>query len=742
MPPQKDDTNLVFHLAERLVNQTGRHIFLTGKAGTGKTTFLKHIISSTKKNCVVVAPTGVAAINAGGVTMHSMFQLPFEPFIPEGKSINHFNTNAVKVADRHSLFTKLRLNKEKRELFEKLELLIIDEVSMMRCDMLDAIDTILRAFRNNHVQPFGGVQVLYIGDLFQLPPVIKNDEWEVLRNYYEGPFFFQSRVAVQHPPLYIELQKIYRQNEQQFIYLLNRVRNNNLDEEDFQLLNSRYNNNFRSQPKEKYIVLCTHNYKADEINNRELTALQTPVKIIKGIIEGDFPDHLLPTEKDLQLKQGAQVMFIKNDSGEIRKYYNGKIGTVKEITDENIIVTDENGHDLSVSRERWDNIKYTYNRERDKIDEEELGSFMQYPFRLAWAITIHKSQGLTFEKAIIDAGQAFAAGQVYVALSRCTSLEGLVLHSRIWPNSVSTDTRIIAYSQQVAGADELSQVLETERQVYQAQQLIKLFYFDDVKKLFAEWIEILPGKKIPDAEAAVALSKTLNNEILKLEETAEKFRTQLQRLLHQAKETGNKNELQQRLQKAVEWFTNEFATKLLEPLQFHIAELSHERKVKQYLKFITGLEYALWQQLQRLAYAQLDDSYLHNEKNKFDKYNPANAKPKPALQKQTKQEKGQTYNETLTQYRSGKTITEIAAARNLAVSTIEGHLAMFVKSGEIDVYELVSKEKVEVILKALNEQTESTGFGTVKEKLGNDYSYADIRAVANYRQRIVEEIKE
>lgn len=728
-----DNNNHFFRLASQLVSNTSRHIFLTGRAGTGKTTFLRYIQQTTQKNCAVVAPTGVAAINAGGVTMHSLFHLPFAPFIPEGSSVSHFNTSSILVEDRHSLFRKARFNKEKKEVIQKLELLIIDEVSMLRCDMLDAVDTIMRAFRSNHNEPFGGVQVLYIGDMFQLPPVVKNDEWAVLKNYYEGPFFFNSKVVQQSPPLYIELQKIYRQNEQQFIDLLNRVRNSTMDDSDFEILNNKYQPSFKPNKEEKYIVLSTHNYKADEINNNELTRLPSPIKILKGIIEGDFPDHLLPTEKDLSLKEGAQVMFIKNDSGESRKYFNGKIVTVKTIKDDCIIVLNDDDSELEVKKERWENIKYTYNRESDKIEDEELGSFTQYPFRLAWAITIHKSQGLTFDKAIIDAGQAFAAGQVYVALSRCTSLDGLVLYSKIWYNSVSTDARIVAFAKQAADANVLDDILEKERHQYQALQLIKIFDMSELITAIDELSRQLPSVKLSDPEDTVALYNRLKTSIKNIQDVNEKFKPVLQSLLHNTKQSGDAAALKQRLSKAVEWFAGNIAMEILGPLQEYIISLQHATRIKQYLKLLTETEYNVWQKLQRILHAQYDENFLAENILKYDHLNPALAKQKQLPEKAAKPEKGASNRESFQLFRDGKSIAEIAKLRNLAMSTVESHLAMFIRTGEIDLHELVSEEKATVIMQTLDELGEISGFSPVKEKLGDNYSYGEIRAVVNFR---------
>lgn len=421
---QPDDRNPIFELATDFVNRTSRSIFLTGKAGSGKTTFLKHIVSTTSKKCVVVAPTGVAAINAGGVTMHSFFQLPFGPFLPGSQS----KFNGVEVSDKHSLFKNIRFSRDKRELLRELELLIIDEVSMVRCDMLDAMDVILRQFRKRFNEPFGGVQVLYIGDLYQLPPVARTEEWEILKEHYQSPFFFHAHAALEVPPLYIELKKIYRQSDAQFIELLNRVRNNTIGQDDLQRLNSRYEGRFTPPASENYITLCTHNYKADAVNASELDKLPGKLHRFRGIIENEFSEKALPTEMELRIKEGAQVIFIKNDTEVERRYYNGKLAVVSNIDDDEIEVTfPDTQATLVISQETWRNIRYTLNRETGKVDEEEIGSFTQYPIRLAWAITIHKSQGMSLDAAEIDLSRSFAPGMGYVALSRVRSMDGIYL---------------------------------------------------------------------------------------------------------------------------------------------------------------------------------------------------------------------------------------------------------------------------------------------------------------------------
>ncbi|HEY6899423.1 MAG TPA: AAA family ATPase, partial [Puia sp.] len=436
-----DPHNPIFQIAVQYINQTSRPVFLTGKAGTGKTTFLKYIRENSFKKMAVVAPTGVAAINAGGTTMHSFFQLPFGPFLPVPRY--GWNENAPNFTDPNSLFKNIRFNASKRELLQELELLIIDEISMVRADMLDAVDFILRHFRQQPLQPFGGIQVLYIGDLYQLPPVVSKTEWNLLQEHYASPFFFDSKVVRTQQPVYLELDKIYRQNEAEFIDILNKVRSNRISADHLERLNDYYQPDFIPSKHDNYITLTSHNHKADSINQEQLASLPGRSHSFEASITGEFSDKSLPAEKTLTLKEGAQVMLIKNDKGEVRRYFNGKIGTIRSIKDDKLTITfPDEPDELTLEKETWRNIRYQYDKDEDKIEEEELGTFRQYPIRLAWAITIHKSQGLTFEKAVIDAGESFAAGQVYVALSRLTDLKGLVLRSRITPGAIRTDPHI------------------------------------------------------------------------------------------------------------------------------------------------------------------------------------------------------------------------------------------------------------------------------------------------------------
>lgn len=715
---QHDSTNTLFSLAADLANYTSRHLFLTGKAGTGKTTFLKYIKETTKKNTVVVAPTGVAAINAGGVTMHSFFQLPFGPFVPA--TLNNYTTTG-QATDKHSLFRNIHFAGSKRDLLQELELLIIDEVSMVRCDMLDAIDVILRHFRKQPGLPFGGVQVIYIGDMFQLPPVVSQAEWSLLQEHYSSPFFFDAKVVKESPPLYIELKKIYRQNEQEFIDILNRIRNNIPESKDLDELNRRYNPAFTSSKEEKYITLTTHNRKADIINEAELKKLPGKLFTFQAEIKGEFSDKALPTETNLQLKEGAQVMFIKNDSGSERRYYNGRLANIKKIAGEEITVLFDDGDDLVIEKEEWKNIRYNYNKEKDDIEEEELGSFKQYPVRLAWAITIHKSQGLTFSRAVIDAGSSFAAGQVYVALSRCTSLDGLVLHSKIFPSAIATDKRVLAFAQREEDDEHLQTLLKEEKEKFQADMLVKTFNWSKVMTALHEWKVNIDGKKLPDPDTALSLCIDLMKKAAAQATVADKFAVQLQHIL----QGGDRDMLQQRVNKAILYFAKALAEEIILPMQEHIASLRFASKVTKYVKDLRVTEAVILQQLDKLNKLVFADLL-------FVQYEAPTVKPQPEIQKAKKEkpQKGASKGDTLLLYKEGKSLEEIASLRNLALSTVESHLSSFIYTGELELEDLVPPSKSKAILAVIDDVGMTAT--SIKHRLSDEYSYGEIRAVMNY----------
>ncbi len=460
------ERNEIFDLAFRFVTETSENIFLTGKAGTGKTTFLKYLKENCTKNMLVAAPTGVAAINAGGVTLHSLFQLPFHPFLPTKNS-------------KDELLAKIRYNGQRQQLLRKIDVLVIDEISMVRCDTLDAIDTILKSVRRNYNLPFGGVQLLCIGDLYQLPPVAQNSEWNILSEYYESPFFFDSLAIKDQMPLLIELTKIYRQKEDSFVKLLNNVRTNNMTADDFEDLHQRYIPNFEPSADENFITLTSHNNQADTINQKKLNQLIAPAIIFKAEVDGDFPENMYPADAALELKQGAQVMFIKNDTA-AQKYFNGKIGVVKSLEKEKIIV-DCDGEEITVQKESWDNSKYQLNRDDGKLVQEVVGTFTQYPLRLAWAITIHKSQGLTFTHLMIDAASAFSSGQVYVALSRCTSLDGIVLLSKIPTSAIISNNHVTKSQHALTHKGSLADRFAGARKIFTQELLETIFSFTDIE---------------------------------------------------------------------------------------------------------------------------------------------------------------------------------------------------------------------------------------------------------------------
>lgn len=708
--------NELFSLAADIVSHTSQSVFLTGKAGTGKTTFLHHIRKHTDKNVIVAAPTGVAAINAGGVTLHSLLQLPFEPFIP--------NFEGKKKLDFH-----FKLRKSKIEMLRELDLLIIDEVSMLRADVLDAIDYMLRRYRNNQ-QAFGGVQMLFIGDLFQLPPVVQPSEWELMKPYYGSPFFFDAQVLQNNMPLYIELKTIYRQQDQQFIDILNRIRNNCATPNDLQILNQRYNPTFKLPEENKYIVLCTHNYKADRINSEELSRLSEKEFSFEGKITGDFAENSLPTEASLTLKEGAQIMFVKNDAGESRRYYNGKLATVSRLMPDKIQVRFEDGNEMELESETWRNVRYKLNEDSGEIEEEELGAFTQYPIRLAWAITIHKSQGLTFDRVVIDAGQAFAAGQVYVALSRCTSLEGIVLFSRITPQSIHSDGQVISFASMEQNTDYLKQILESEKPRYCAQQLRKYFDWNPFVRSLRSFYELAEEKKIPNQAETQGMIVQLCNKAIEQQEIAQNFVKEIDRIL--SSPSTDINYLKNRVQKAALYFHKDIQQHIIQPIELHLDSLKKASKVKQYLRKVQEIHATLLRLLDRIEHISYGNIKL-TEGLTFEKLTIAKQEPEAiATDTKTKPKKGDTQKLTLSLFNEGKSIKEIAIERNLSTTTIEGHLAGFILTGEISVSELVDEEKIQYLVPLIESMTSEKSLSIIKERAPKECSYMDIKAVLNY----------
>jgi len=698
--------NKELYYAEQFVLHTNRNIFLTGKAGTGKTTFLKNVISKTKKNTVVVAPTGVAAINAGGVTIHSMFQLPTTSFIPTSDYINPERfTNVIDLAKIQ------KLRKEKRKVLQELELLIIDEISMVRSDLLDAVDLTLRRIRKSRLA-FGGVQILTIGDLFQLAPVVREHTWNTLSKFYKSPFFFHALAWQNSNALSIELIEVYRQSDQKFIDILNRIRNGVKSDEDLEVLNNQWNEDIDNE----LITLTTHNRTADKINSEQLGQLDTPQISLEAKVTGKFYESSFPTQEKIVLKTGAQIMFIRNHPEGL--YYNGKLGKLVGKVDEllKVKLADED-KTIMVDREEWKNTSFEVNDSTKEIETKEIGTFTQYPLRLAWAVTVHKSQGLTFDKLQLDLENSFAAGQLYVALSRCRSLEGLKLLTRLKRDNIIVDSRVLDFYNNIAVDDTIDDQLDAAKIQYANHELREAFTFNKYLDNITEWqkyvVEKVDGEKAMDFLVFIKAIKTSFSGIIN---TAAKFQSQLSSLFVE----NDAKQIRTRAESAIRYFTDEINAKIILPTESHIDQYKSESDLRKHLKQLVYLLDDIWHLMKDLYNLK----YLNEQVYKGEvKYKPS-AKVEFASKKKSK--KGDTFKQTLDLFRNGKSIGQIAEIRMLAIGTIETHMLKHVKSKEVTVKELIKKNRYDKILSYVLDNSDKS-VTEIVTNIGFEIKYIEAR---------------
>ena len=758
-------------LAARFVNSTNRHVFLTGKAGTGKTTFLHRLAASTHKRYVILAPTGIAALNAGGVTIHSQFLLPFGAFLPERQRPLDIPEGAFH--DQDTLTRRHPLNAIRRNVLREVDLLIIDEVSMLRADLLDAIDFRMRAVRQNRYQSFGGAQVLLIGDLYQLPPVVKDDEWRVMQRYYASMHFFESRVIKEHGYAHIELDRIFRQQEDAFIRILNNLRNNTVTQKDVDELNRRYKPGISKEESDGVITLTTHNYKADEINQQALSGLPGKPHAFEADIEGDFPQGMHPVLERIELKAGAQVMFVKNDPEKM--YFNGKLARVEELSSEGITVRMYEGvgdapstTTYRLKRETWENKRYVVNASTKEQQEEVLGTFEQYPIKLAWAITVHKSQGLTFSKAIIDVGQAFAPGQVYVALSRLRALDGLILRTRIDPSVVSNDKDVVAFTNRGFEQEPLQQQLKASQRDYLKQLLTGTFDFNDMLRKVDYTQKDHPETAQFEDERMKTALKLFQEKLRSEEENTQRFRNQLIRLLHEDK----REELLVRIEKGGAYYGDLLHAQMKALFQ-HMAQAEMLSRTKEYANALKEIDGMLMKKVATIAkVGYLTTCILNGEEVKRQKdieqglaakraamVGEARAwaeehKPKASGKSGRKRVRrntgdaadgtgrggsptrppGATYATTYTLHKEGLTLEAIAAKRSMAKSTIEGHFARGIAEGEVDIAKLMLESERDAIADWMRENPKE-GLNSAAGHFEGRFGYGQLRMVQAWVKR-------
>lgn len=737
----------------QFVNQTQQSVFLTGNAGTGKTTLVSHIVRNTFKKHVVVAPTGIAALNANGVTIHSMFQLPLACFVPDHNP-PPVPLVAGKVENRSTLGRNFRMSGSKLRVIQELELLIIDEVSMLRPDVLDAIDFTLQRIRRNH-HPFGGVQVLFVGDLMQLPPVIGEDEWQVLRHYYKGRFFFHAKVFEQQALLYLELDKIYRQQDGLFIDILNQLRHNKLEAHYGHLLNEKLNRNFDIFRHPGYITLTTHNRKADQLNQQALQRLDKPTYTYRAEVTGEFPPHIYPLEAQLSFKEGAQVMFIKNDTAPEKRFFNGKMGIIQRLSAEEIFVhfPDDN-KTIEVERYEWKNIKYKLNETTKEIEEEVIGTFVHYPIKLAWAITVHKSQGLTFEKAALDINEVFVSGQLYVAFSRLTSIDGLVLLSPFQLQRFDSHNDVLDFAAHKKDYESNAQTLQLAKGQFAQHFLLEAYNWKKLKYFWQNHLNTYQAEAERSYKSAsLDEMRALFQDFVEIEPLTDKFVAQLKRAFGQP--PVDFGYLHRRSQDALNYFLPLLRAIHLK-LKMKLIAVQQQKRAKQYYTELLDLDQQFASTIEQLFRAvkfadcistdkEIDKNSLsssafadyHNrlKTEALDLYRAAkpsivDADKEIVLEKKAKADrpqKGATFEETLALHQQNMDVEAIAARRKLSVSTIYVHYARLIGEEKLKIEEVLAPEKVARLSEIFKQAGQGITLAALKEQTGEQFSWGELR---------------
>lgn len=752
-------------LAADFINRTHQHVFLTGKAGTGKTTFLRQLAASTHKRHVIVAPTGIAALNAGGMTIHSLFLLPPSTFIPD-RNFKVPPWAGTRIVTPDDLVKVHRINARRKKILRNIELLIIDEVSMLRADLLDAIDFRLRYVKRNYQEPFGGVQLLMIGDLYQLPPIVREEEAPLLQPYYKHSFFFESQALRHSTFVTVELDTIFRQTDNRFVDLLNALRNNTLSSNEVDLLNTHYRSAEEVEAMEEVITLTTHNYRAEDINEKALRELRGSEVRYSALVEGEFPDSIHPISSVLRLKEGAQIMFVRNDSSGQNRYYNGLLATVTSLgTDElgmpeiTVEMVDDR-REFVLVKETWLNVRFDHNAKTNENEEVEIGKFEHYPIKLAWAITVHKSQGLTFDKAIVDVGKAFAAGQVYVALSRLRSLDGLILRTHINPAVVATDPTVVGFTEQQPGDEVLGDRFATGQIDYLRKTLHASYDFSTLVTELGHIAAKYQGKLAfddPTMDLALTELKTfLSNE----EPTLRGFRHQIDKLLHEE----NSGLLYERLQKARQYYDGRLRD-WLKHLVVHIACARRYAQVKLYIEDLEAFDVLLQNQRERIAKAawlaesiltgkeleggeaaiaevKRDRAVLLSSAEEIAATRPSPVKKRSAVASKKKAKVSDTYRITQDLFLAGKSIAAIANERKLAESTVEGHVVKGVMQGNISRNRYISDDAFTAIRAEIDREDQSTDVSRIVRSLGEVYTYNQVRTVVKLTQPAAEEDEE